>query len=121
MDMSQYLDMFIEESDENLQNLNEWILELEKNPDDKETINSIFRAAHTLKGMSASMGFNDIAELTHKMEDILDEFRNDKLKVNSEVITVLFKCLDTLEKMVDGVRDGSSEKTDISGITKMLD
>jgi two-component system chemotaxis sensor kinase CheA len=113
--------MFIEESDENLQNLNEWILELEKNPDDKETINSIFRAAHTLKGMSASMGFNDIAELTHKMEDILDEFRNDKLKVNSEVITVLFKCLDTLEKMVDGVRDGSSEKTDISGITKMLD
>ena len=121
MDMSQYLDMFIEESDENLQNLNEWILELEKNPDDKETINSIFRAAHTLKGMSASMGFNDIAELTHKMEDILDEFRNDKLKVNSDVITVLFKCLDTLEKMVDGVRDGSSEKTDISGITKELD
>ena len=121
MDMSQYLDMFIEESDENLQNLNEWILELEKNPNDKETINSIFRAAHTLKGMSASMGFNDIAELTHKMEDILDEFRNDKLKVNSDVITVLFKCLDTLEKMVDGVRDGSSEKTDISGITKMLD
>lgn len=121
MDMSQYLDMFLEESDENLQNLNEWILSLEKNPDDKETINSIFRAAHTLKGMSASMGFNDIAELTHKMENILDEFRNDKLKVNSEVITVLFKCLDTLEKMVDDVRNGSSEKTDISGITKMLD
>lgn len=120
MDMSQYLDMFLEESYENLQNLNEDILGLEKNPEDKDLINAIFRAAHTLKGMAGSMGFSDIAELTHKMENVLDKFRNDELKVTSEVITILFRCLDTLEKMISNIQNGSNEIIDINEIMLQL-
>ena len=71
MDMSQYLDVFLEECREHLVNLNEKLLELEKNPQDLSSLNEIFRAAHTLKGMSSTMGFNDMAVLTHHMEDVL--------------------------------------------------
>jgi two-component system, chemotaxis family, sensor kinase CheA len=120
MDMSQYLDMFLEESMENLQNLNEGILELEKNPEDKEVINSIFRVAHTLKGMAGTMGFTDITELTHKMENVLDKFRKDELNVTSGLITVLFKCLDTLEKMVNNVQEGIEQTEDIDSLINTL-
>lgn len=121
MDMSQYLDVFLEESTENLQTLNENILELEKNPEDKDIINSIFRVAHTLKGMAGSMGFTDVAELTHKMENVLDKFRNDELKVDSNIITILFKCLDTLEAMIENIREENSEFIDISDLMNLLD
>ena len=96
MDTSQYLEMFLGESMDNLQTLNESLLELEQNPDDVDKLNEIFRVAHTIKGMAATMGFSNIAELTHKMEDVLSEFRNGELKVNQDVVTVLFDCLDTL-------------------------
>ncbi|MEG0641749.1 MAG: chemotaxis protein CheA [Clostridium sp.] len=120
MDMSQYLDIFLEESLENLENLNQGILELENNPEDKETINSIFRVAHTLKGMSGSMGFADIANLTHKMENVLDKFRHDELKVTSDIVTVLFKCLDTLEQMVHNVQNGIDEKVESENLISTL-
>ncbi len=120
MDMSRYLDAFLEESLEYLQNLNEYILELEKNPEDKETINAIFRVAHTLKGMAGSMGFTDMGELTHNMENIFDKFKNGELSVTTEVINALFKCLDTLEKMVDNIQNGSDEKIDTSELILML-
>lgn len=121
MDMSQYLDMFLEESIENLQTLNENLLELEKNPEDPDKINTIFRVAHTLKGMAGSMGFTDIAELTHKMENVLDKFRSGNLKVTTDVLTILFKCLDTLEKMVENVKEGSDEVVEIQSIITALD
>lgn len=105
MDMSQYLDIFLEESEENIQRLNEGLLSLEKNPDDKEIINSIFRAAHTLKGMAASMAFERVADLTHKMENVLDKIRNDQLNVNSDIITLLFKCVDKLQEMIENIRE----------------
>ncbi|EKQ51153.1 MULTISPECIES: chemotaxis protein CheA [unclassified Clostridium] len=120
MDTSQYMSMFLEESLENLQTLNESLLDLEQNPDDTDKVNEIFRVAHTIKGMAATMGFTDLAELTHKMEDVLAEFREGKLKVTQDVVTVLFDCLDTLEKMVDNVQEGSDEKVDIDGIMKAL-
>lgn len=121
MDTSQYLTMFLEESMDNLQTLNESLLELEKNPDDNDRINQIFRVAHTIKGMAATMGFNDMAELTHKMEDVLSEFRDGELKVTQEVVTVLFDCLDTLEKMVDNIQDENDEAVDIQGIIGKLE
>lgn len=120
MDTSQYMSMFLEESLDNLQTLNESLLELEQNPEDIDKVNEIFRVAHTIKGMAATMGFTDLAELTHKMEDVLSEFREGELKVTSDVITVLFDCLDTLEKMVDNVQEGSDEKVDIEGIMEKL-
>ncbi|AGF58342.1 two-component system chemotaxis sensor kinase CheA [Clostridium saccharoperbutylacetonicum] len=120
MDTSQYMSMFLEESLDNLQTLNESLLDLEQNPEDTDKVNEIFRVAHTIKGMAATMGFTDLAELTHKMEDVLAEFREGELKVTQDVVTVLFDCLDTLEKMVDNVQEGSDEKIDIDGIMKAL-
>ncbi|RII36215.1 chemotaxis protein CheA [Clostridium chromiireducens] len=120
MDTSQYMSMFLEESLENLQTLNASLLDLEQNPDDTDKVNEIFRVAHTIKGMAATMGFTDLAELTHKMEDVLAEFREGKLKVTQGVVTVLFDCLDTLEKMVDNVQEGSEEKVEIDNIIRAL-
>jgi len=120
MDTSQYMSMFLEESLENLQTLNESLLDLEQNPEDIDKVNAIFRVAHTIKGMAATMGFTDLAELTHKMEDVLAEFREGELKVTQDVVTVLFDCLDTLEKMVDNVQQGSDEKIEIDSIIKDL-
>lgn len=121
MDVSQYMSMFLEESMDNLQTLNEALLDLEQEPNDIDKLNQIFRVAHTIKGMAATMGFNNIAELTHKMEDILSEFREGKLKVTREVVTVLFDCLDTLEKMVRNIEEGNKEIVEIDNIIEALD
>ena len=120
MDTLQYLEMFLGDSMDNLQTLNESLLELEQNPDDMDKLNEIFRVAHTIKGMAATMGFSDIAELTHKMEDVLSEFREGKLKVTQNVVTVLFGCLDTLEKMVNNIEEGIEDKVDITDIMNKL-
>lgn len=120
MDTSQYMNMFLEESMENLQTLNESLLELEQNPKDIDRLNQIFRVAHTIKGMAATMGFSDIAELTHKMEDVLAEFREGKLLVTQQVVTVLFDCLDTLERMVSNIESGTDTKIEISAIIAAL-
>ncbi|KEO82952.1 chemotaxis protein CheA [Tumebacillus flagellatus] len=97
MDMNQYLDMFIEESKEHLQAINENLLALEQNPQSLDIVNVIFRSAHTLKGMAATMGFEQMAHLTHDMENGLDLMRNGKLAVTQEVMDVLFSCVDVLE------------------------
>ncbi|GKU23545.1 chemotaxis protein CheA [Clostridium folliculivorans] len=120
MDTSQYLSMFLEESMDNLQTLNESLLDLEQKPDDIDKLNEIFRVAHTIKGMAATMGFSDIAELTHKMEDVLSKFREGELKVTQNVVTVLFDCLDTLERMVNNISEGIEEKVEIDNIMKDL-
>lgn len=120
MDTSQYMNMFLEESIDNLQILNESLLELEKNPNDVDKVNEIFRVAHTIKGMAATMGFTDIAELTHKMEDVLSKFREGQLNVTQEVVTVLFDCLDTLERMVSNIEEGADSSIDIEAIIKSL-
>ena len=116
MDTSQYMSMFLEESMENLQTLNESLLELEQHPEDIDKLNEIFRVAHTIKGMAATMGFSQMAELTHKMEDVLSKFREGKLKVTEKVVTVLFTCLDTLERMVNNISEGISEEISIEDI-----
>lgn len=121
MDTSQYLSMFLEESMDNLQVLNESLLELEQNPEDGNKLNEIFRVAHTIKGMAATMGFSEMAELTHKMEDVLSKFREGQLKVTAEVVTVLFKCLDTLELMVDNIAEGIEETIDVSDLINKLE
>lgn len=121
MDTSQYLSMFLEESMDNLQTLNESLLQLEQEPEDIDKLNEIFRVAHTIKGMAATMGFNEMAELTHKMEDVLSQFREGKLKVTQQVVTVLFKCLDTLEQMVNNISEGIEESIPIEEIIEHLE
>ncbi|MDD3223541.1 MAG: chemotaxis protein CheA [Clostridium sp.] len=121
MDNSQYLSMFLEESMDNLQTLNEAVLQLEQEPDNVDKLNEIFRVAHTIKGMAATMGFNRMAQLTHKMEDVLSEFRNGELKVTQNVVTVLFKCLDTLEQMVDDIQNGQEEEMPVDELMEKLE
>lgn len=121
METSQYLSMFLEESRENLQVLNDCLLDLEQEPDDIDKIAQIFRVAHTIKGMAATMGFSAIAELTHKMEDVLSKFRDGELKISKDVVTILFRCLDNLEKMVDDVELGGEEEFEIESMIKELE
>lgn len=121
MELSQYLEVFIEESKENLQTCNEQLLELEKNPEDLTIVNEIFRSAHTLKGMSATMGYEDLANLTHKMENVLDAIRNEKIKVSPEILDVVFKSVDDLEAMVLSIADGGDGKRDVTEVVAMLE
>lgn len=120
MDMNQYLEVFIEESKEHLQSCNEQLLELEKNPEDIKIVNEIFRSAHTLKGMSATMGYEDLAKLTHQMENVLDGIRNHKIKFNPEILDVVFLAVDDLEAMVQSIADGGDGKRDVSDVVAKL-
>ena len=112
MDVSQYLEIFVEETREHLQNLNEHLLILEKEPENKDTINEIFRAAHSLKGMAGTMGYKRMQNLTHNMENVFSEIRNDKMKVTSDLVDTLFQCLDALETYLDNIVNSQDEGTD---------
>ena len=120
MDTDQYMEMFIEESKEHLQACNEHLLELEKNPENIAIVNEVFRSAHTLKGMSATMGFEDIANLTHKMENVLDEIRNSRLSVTVELLDVVFVAVDQLEEMVMDIAAGGKGKLDVTDTVQKL-
>ena len=109
MDMSQYLEIFIDESKEHLQLLNQSLLSLEQDPQDRAVLDEIFRVAHTLKGMSGTMGFSKMAKLTHDMENVLHAIRNSEVKINSELLDLLFKCLDALENYTENIVNTGSE------------
>jgi two-component system, chemotaxis family, sensor kinase CheA len=120
MDMSQYLEVFIDESKEHLQAINEHLLELEKAPEDMAIVNEIFRSAHTLKGMSATMGFEDLANLTHQMENVLDGIRNHKITVTPEILDVVFQAVDHLEAMIMAIAAGGDGKRDVKEVVEQL-
>ena len=120
MEVNQYLEMFIDESKEHLQACSEHLLELEKNPEDLAIVGEIFRSAHTLKGMSATMGFEDLADLTHKMENVLDAIRNEKIKVTPEILDVVFESVDHLEEMVQDIANGGDGKRDVQSTVELL-
>ena len=120
MDMSQYLDLFIDESKEHLQAINERLLELEKTPEDMSVVNDIFRSAHTLKGMSATMGFEDLANLTHQMENVLDGIRNRRLSVTPELLDVIFEAVDHLEAMISSIAAGGDGTRDVRRTVEQL-
>lgn len=112
MDVSQYLEIFIDETSEHLQTLSDCIMVLEKEPENKDTINEIFRAAHSLKGMAGTMGFKRMQHLTHDMENVFQEVRSDKIKVDSAMIDLLFKCLDAIDNYLENVKASSDEGTE---------
>ena len=111
MDTSQYLEIFLDETKEHLQNLNTQILDLEQEPDNMDTINEIFRAAHSLKGMAGTMGFKRMQTLTHDMENVFSEVRNGTIKIQSDMIDTLFKCLDALEEYLANIQQTTDEGT----------
>lgn len=121
MDMSQYLDVFLEESKEHLENLNQKLLELEKNPNDGSSLNEIFRSAHTLKGMSSTMGFEDLADLTHHMEDILSDLKEGLLTANPYVVDALFKSFDRIQSIVEKIENGHGGESDNRDLIEVLD
>lgn len=122
MDTSQYLELFIDETKEHLQSLNEHILELEKEPEDTDTINEIFRAAHTLKGMAGTMGYTRMQRLTHDLENVFQEIRNGNMKANAKLIDILFRGLDALEGYLEIISTTGAEGTeDNEDIIKDLD
>ena len=121
MDVSQYLEIFLDESREHIQNLNTQIMDLEQNPESEDTINEIFRAAHSLKGMAGTMGYKRMQTLTHDMENVFSEVRNGNIKVKANMIDILFQCLDALEEYVDNIQNTADEGTnDNAPLIKML-
>ena len=111
MDVSQYLEIFLDETREHLQNLSDQLMILEQEPENMDTINEIFRAAHSLKGMAGTMGYKRMQNLTHDMENVFSEVRNGAIKVQSELIDVLFQCLDALEEYTENIKNSSDEGT----------
>ncbi|NLO82777.1 MAG: chemotaxis protein CheA, partial [Clostridiales bacterium] len=122
MNNAQFLELFIQESKEHLQNINRNLLMLEQFPEEAEIINEVFRSAHTLKGIAGSMGFNAITQIAHAMENVLDSVRNGKLKLTPEIIDVLFECLDYLESLLqDIINYGEEQRNDHSILISKLE
>lgn len=121
MDVSQYLEIFLDETREHLQNLNTEILNLEQDPENEDTINEIFRAAHSLKGMAGTMGYKRMQTLTHDMENVFSEVRTGNIKIKSHMIDILFQCLDALEEYTTNIQENSDEGTnDNEALIKLL-
>lgn len=120
-DTNRYIEIFFTETDEYLQRLNDCLLELEKNPGESDVLDEIFRAAHTLKGMAATMGYKKMAELTHHMESVFELFRSGKSSINTEIINLIFKCLDQLSQIVEDLREGDVLEYDLRGLISQLE
>lgn len=109
MDVSQYLEIFIDETKEHLQSLNDQLMIIEKEPENTDTINEIFRAAHSLKGMAGTMGYKRMQKLTHQMENVFSEIRNGTKKVTPNLVDILFQCLDALEAYLACIQETADE------------
>lgn len=112
MDVSQYLEIFIDETQEHLQDLSQHLMILEEEPENADTINEIFRAAHSLKGMAGTMGYKRMQHLTHIMENVFSEIRNGKMNVTSDLVDILFDCLDALQAYLDNIQQTADEGTE---------
>lgn len=108
-----YRNLFFSESQEYLKIITKCLVASEKNPQDMDSINEIFRCVHTLKGMSATMGYDKFAKLSHHMEDLLDEVRNQTKKIDSNIIDTLFACLDVLEQLLQDISSNRDSHIDI--------
>jgi two-component system, chemotaxis family, sensor kinase CheA len=120
MDTSEYLGMFLAESREHLQTLNLAVIRIEETPDDGDTIDEIFRIAHSLKGMSGTMGFARMAALTHTMEDVFETLRGRTGELERRVIDVLLECLDALEGAVEAIERDGDEQLDPAALIARL-
>ncbi|MFD2705147.1 chemotaxis protein CheW [Salibacterium lacus] len=121
MGQSEYLEVFIDESQEHLQTLNDHLMQLEKEPEDISIVGEIFRSAHTLKGMGATMGFEDLARLTHNLENVLDLIRHEHMSVTSHVMDVVFESVDDLEEMINDIAGGGDGSRDVSEAVQKLE
>lgn len=116
MDISQYKDLFITESQEHLDALNKFLLQLENEPDNLDVVTEIFRSAHTLKGMSATMGYDRLTELAHEMENLLEHLRTGDIPVSTAIVDMLFSCFDTLGALINAIAEDRPGEVDFSGL-----
>ncbi len=121
MDTNQYLSVFIDEAKEHLQIMNQNLIELEENPEDRSILDGLFRVAHTIKGMAATMGYQDVADYTHKLENVLDSFRQGEKKVNSAIIDLLLEGADALETFIDKLAEGEQIELNFTGMQDRLE
>lgn len=120
MDISQYKDLFITEAQEHLDALNKFLLQLENEPGNLDVITEIFRSAHTLKGMSATMGYDQLTELAHEMENLLEHLRTGDIPVTTAVVDTLFSCFDTLGAIINAIAEDRPEEIDFSGLVSEI-
>src|SRR5574344_371548 len=125
MDVSQYLEIFLDETGEHLQNLSDQLLILEREPENEDTINEIFRAAHSMKGMAGTMGYKRMQRLTHDMENVFTEVRSGNMKVQSKLVDILFQGLDALEEYLTNIQESADEGTNdnteiLNGLQEVL-
>jgi len=120
IDMSKYKGMFIAETNEHLQAINQLLVSLEKDSSNRELIEALFRSAHSIKGMAASMGYHQIADISHKMEDMMEFFRNDKARISSKEVDLLFEGLDALELLLQGIENDRQPEIDLSRLISSL-
>ncbi len=120
MDISQYKELFINEAQEHLEALNQSMVDLEKDPGNPDVLTEIFRSAHTLKGMSATMGFDQLTELSHEMENVLDGLRSGDIEVSTDIVDLLFGCFDMLGAMVADIAKESGKVLDTRALTEAL-
>ena len=120
MDTSQYLPMFLAECREHLQELNLAVVRIEEQPEDGATVDEIFRIAHSLKGMSATMGFEGMAALTHQMEDVFELLRQRSGGLARETVDVLLECLDALEGAIDAIEADGAESLEPAALVERL-
>src|SRR4030042_3975004 len=120
MDVSQYKELFINEAQEHLEALNQSMVDLEKDPQNPDVLTEIFRSAHTLKGMSATLGFDQLTELSHEMENVLDGLRSGDIEVGTDIVDLLFGCFDMLGAMVADIADEGGKELDTRALTEAL-
>ena len=123
MDLSQYAELFLAESREHLSACNQLLLEWERHPAAPEPVGGIFRAVHTVKGMAATMGYARVADLAHRMENLLDHLRRGAAgrRVGDDVLQLLFRATDALEKAIQLSAAGREREADVVGIVAELD
>ncbi len=101
--------------------INHSLVELEKNPSDADAINEVFRLMHTLKGMAATMEFNDLSELAHRIEDVFDDLRSGRSKATSQLMDTVFSCVDAFGAILDDLHEGKEPSVNISDYIKKID
>lgn len=121
MDVSKYKQAYLDEAKELVEMLNTALLELEKNPSDTSRIDELFRGTHTLKGMSAAMGYDKLADFNHKMENTLDVIRKNKYKATTAFIKLMFQCFDILETLLGDVENEKDSNIELSPFVKALE
>ncbi|MBI1967900.1 MAG: chemotaxis protein CheA [Gemmatimonadetes bacterium] len=121
MDLSQYAELFLAESREHLSACNHLLLEWERDPATPEPVGGIFRAVHTVKGMAATMGYVRVADVAHRMENLLDRLRRGTRPASDDLLQLLFRSTDTLEKVIDLAVTGREREADVSGLLVDLD